>query len=132
MKGRKEIFDEMESTLGSVPSWMVTIPSATLEHDWEIFKAMELSDSSLSVTQKHLIGAAVAAANSCEHMAYWHAQMAMAMGANDTQVDEALAMARYVSGWSIWFEGNSVDMSYFKGEADKMVDRIKQNLPKAA
>lgn len=132
MRERKEIFDEMESMLGRVPSWMLTLPDSTLEHDWEIFKAMEMNESSLSPTQKHLMGVTIASTQSCPHMAYWHGQMAMAMGATDTQVDEAYQIARYVAGWSAAIEGMNPDMQAFMNETKQMADYIRQSMKKAA
>ncbi len=132
MKNRKDIFDEMEGMLGRVPSWMISIPDSILESDWEIFKAMELNPSSLSPVDKHLVGAAVAAASSCPHMAYWHGQMAMVMGATDTQVDEAYLVAKYVAGWSAVLEGTNPEMGAFRNEVARIVEHIEQLQNKAA
>ncbi len=132
MKNRKEIFDEMEDMLGRVPSWMISIPDSTLESDWAIFKAMELNPTSLSPADKHLVGIAVAAASSCPHMAYWHTQMALAMGATDTQTDEAYQLARYVAGWSAALEGINPEMGAFRSEVGRIVERIRQSQNKAA
>ncbi|HZD61149.1 MAG TPA: carboxymuconolactone decarboxylase family protein [Anaerolineae bacterium] len=132
MRSRKEIFDEMESMLGRVPSWMLILPDSTLEHDWEIFKAMELNESNLSPMQKHLMGVTVASAQGSPHMAYWHGQMAMAMGATDTQVDEAYQIARYASGWSATLEGQNPEMDFFKNETKQITEHIRQSMKKAA
>lgn len=132
MRSRKEIFDEMESMLGRVPSWMLTIPDSTLEHDWEIFKVMELQPSNLSPMEKHLMGVSIASASSSPHVAYWHGQMAMASGATDTQVDEAYRIAKYVAGWSAFLEGQNPDMEQFKNEANQIAGHIKQSMQKAA
>jgi len=132
VRDRKEIFDEMESTLGRVPSWMLTIPDSTLEHDWEIFKVMELEESNFSPTQKHLMGVTAASAVSCPHMAYWHGQMALAFGATDTQVDEAYRVAKHTAGWSALLEGINPDMEQFKNEAQQIANHIQQSMRKAA
>lgn len=132
MRNRKEIFDEMESMLGRVPLWMLTLPDATLEHDWELFKTMELNQTSFSPVQKHLMGVTVAATQSCPHMTYWHSQMAMALGATDTEVDEAIQVARHVSGWSTALEGMNPDMVGFVKEVNQITGYLKETMRKAA
>lgn len=132
MKSRKEIFDEIQGMLGRVPSWMMGLPDAVLESDWSIFKVMEIQNTNFPAAQKHLIGAAVAAACSCPEMAYWHGRMAMAMGATDTEVDEAIRVAKYVSGWSTAIEGLNLSKNTFMTETEQVVAHIRQSKEKAA
>ncbi|HEY3374976.1 MAG TPA: carboxymuconolactone decarboxylase family protein [Candidatus Aquicultor sp.] len=127
MATREEIFDQMEQMLGRVPSFMVTLPETVLESDWNTMKSFEFSNTKLSAIQKHLIGVGVAAANSCEHMSLWHGMMAMALGATDEQIDEALLTAKLSSGWSTYLEGSMVDMDQFTDEAVQIGQFIQTN-----
>ncbi|MBE0446667.1 MAG: carboxymuconolactone decarboxylase family protein [Actinobacteria bacterium] len=132
MATRKEIFDEMERMLGRVPSWMMTMPDPVLESDWNTMKAIELRDTNIPKMHKHLIGVGVAAANSCMHTSLWHGMMAMAFGATDTQIDEALLMARITSGWSAYLEGSMVNMEDFTREATEIGQYVRDQQAKKA
>jgi AhpD family alkylhydroperoxidase len=129
---REEIFDEMEQMLGRAPSWMMTIPDPVLESDWNTMKAIDLGETTIPLMHKHLIGVGVAAANSCMHMSLWHGLMAMAFGANDTQIDEALLIARITSGWSAYLEGSMVNMEDFTREATEIGQYVKSKQVKKA
>jgi len=130
--GRKEIFDEMEQKLGRIPSWMMTIPDPVLESEWNTMKAIEIGETTIPLMYKHLIGVGVAAANSCPHMSLWHGMMAIAFGATDTQMDEALLVSKITSGWSAYIEGSLVDMTEFTKEATEIGQFVKSQQAKKA
>lgn len=132
MATRREIFDEMEMMLGRVPSWMMAMPDPVLESEWNTMKAIELGDTTIPQMYKHLIGVGVAAANSCPHMSLWHGMMAMALGASDTQMDEALLIAKITSGWSAYIEGSLIDMQQFTQEATQIGQYVRDRRAKKA
>ena len=42
MKNKRQVYNEIEETFGLVPSFLKTIPDATLEQEWELFKKVQI------------------------------------------------------------------------------------------
>lgn len=111
---------DIKKHLGSVPGFMKQYPEAALSGTWEDMKAVELTESSIPLMYKELMGLAVSAAIPCSLCVHLHTGLARLHGAQQNQIDEALAMAGFIGRWSTVLSGNQVDIQSFKNDVNKM------------
>jgi AhpD family alkylhydroperoxidase len=107
---------DIQSTMGSVPSFLRQLPPAILPGAWAELKALEFSPTALDAKTKALIGIAVAAQIPCEYCVWADTNTAKAAGATDEEIAEAVATAALSRHWSTIFHGLQVDLATFKAE----------------
>ena len=109
--------NDIQSTMGGVPSFVKQFPKAGLPGAWAEVKAIELSDkTALPPKVKSLISLAVAAQIPCTYCIWSDTQDAKRAGATDEEIQEAVAMAALTRHWSTIFNGMQVDFAQFKKE----------------
>ncbi len=123
---RKEIYKEIENKFGLVPSFFKLIPDSSLEHEWELFKAVQLDDTAIPNKYKELIGVALSSAIRCHYCTLFHTEMAKLNGATDQEIEEAVHYAKNSVGWSTYINGMQVDYDEFKKEVRKASDYVKR------
>ncbi len=126
MSHRKEIYKEMEDKFGLVPSFFKSIPDSSLEHEWELFKAVQLDDTAIPNKYKELIGVALSSAIRCSYCSLFHTEMAKLNGATDQEIEEAVHYAKSSAGWSTYINGMQIDYNEFKKEVRKACDYVKK------
>jgi AhpD family alkylhydroperoxidase len=117
---REEIYENMEETLGLVPTFFKTVPDSTLEADWTAFKAIQLDEGAIPGKYRELIGLGLAAATKCRYCVLYHTEAAKMMGATDEEIQEALRFAGNSALWSTWVNGMQVDYEVFKDELQRI------------
>ncbi|MGX5842566.1 carboxymuconolactone decarboxylase family protein [Mesorhizobium sp. ArgA1] len=109
--------NDIQSTMGGVPSFVKQFPKAGLPGAWAEVKAIELSDkTALPPKVKSLISLAVAAQIPCNYCVWADTRDAKRAGATDEEIQEAVAMAALTRHWSTIFNGMQVDFDTFKKE----------------
>jgi AhpD family alkylhydroperoxidase len=126
---REQIYEEMEHTLGLVPSFFKTIPDSSLEMEWELFKRIELGESLIPNKYRELIGVAIAGATRCRYCAFYHTEAARLFGASEEEIEEAMQYAKTVSGWSTYVNGMQIDFEQFKDEVIRICEYVHANQP---
>jgi AhpD family alkylhydroperoxidase len=115
-------YQDMERTLGLVPSFFKAFPEAGIAGAWAEFKAIQLnSNTRLDGKSKELIGLAIASQIPCQYCVYFHTAAAKLNGATDEDIREAVAMAAIVRHWSTVLNGMQVDLAGFKQETDTVL-----------
>lgn len=130
-KSRAEIYAEMESTFGIVPTFFKSIPDATLELEWELMKGVQMAPGPIPGKYKELIGIAVAAATKCEYCVYFHTEFARLNGATEEEIQSALHYTKATTGWSTYINGSQVDLDLFRSEVDTIVKHVTEQAAKA-
>jgi AhpD family alkylhydroperoxidase len=109
--------DEVQSTLGGVPSFVRLFPKGAVAGAWAEERDLELSNkTALSPKEKALIGLAVAAQIPCEYCIWLDTRSAKSAGATQEEIAEAVAMAGLTRHWSTFFNGMQIDFGQFKQE----------------
>ena len=115
-------YNDIQQTLGSVPSFFKAFPESGIAGAWAEFKSVQLNPkTSLDNKTKELIGLAVAAQIPCQYCIYFHTAVAKANGATDAEIREAVAMAAIARHWSTVLNGMQVDLAGFKRETDTVL-----------
>jgi AhpD family alkylhydroperoxidase len=115
-------YNDIERTLGSVPSFFRAFPESGIAGAWSEFKSVQLNpDTKLDGKTKELIGLAVAAQIPCQYCIYFHTAAAKANGATADEIREAVAMAAIVRHWSTVLNGMQVDAAGFRRETDAVL-----------
>ncbi len=115
-------YQDIERTLGLVPSFFKAFPEAGIAGAWAEFKAIQLSPKTrLDGKTKELIGLALASQIPCQYCVYFHTAAAKLNGATDEDIREAVAMAAIVRHWSTVLNGMQVDLAGFKQETDTVL-----------
>ncbi|GLQ54771.1 hypothetical protein GCM10010862_20300 [Devosia nitrariae] len=107
---------DIETTFGSVPSFIHQIPKAALPGAWAELKALEFGETVLDAKTKALIGIAVAAQIPCDYCVWADTNTAKQAGATDEEIAEAVGVAALTRSWSTYFNGLQVDFETFKTE----------------
>jgi AhpD family alkylhydroperoxidase len=123
----KATYQDIQSTLGLVPSFFKAFPEEGVAAAWDELKSIQLNPkTALSMKQKELIGLAVAAQVPCRYCVYFHTQVGKQLGgASDAEVKEAVAMAAITRHWSTVLNGLQIDMGEFKQELAGVVGFFK-------
>jgi AhpD family alkylhydroperoxidase len=122
---REEIFAEMKETFGLVPD-------ATLEHEWELFKAIQLKETAIPNKYKELIGVGISAAVRCRYCSTFHTEMAKLNGATDAEIEEAVHYAKSSAGWSTYLNGLQVDYDQFQKEVHQAAEYVLEKTKRRA
>ena len=127
---RKEVYKEMEQTLGLVPGFYKVLPDSTLELEWNLMKRSEMEPGPIPNKYRELIGVAVAGAIHCRYCSFFHTEMAKLNGATEAEIEDAVHFAKSVMGWSTYTNGMQIDFEQFKAEVLKASDYVKKQAAK--
>ena len=127
MGSKKEVYKEMEETLGLVPVFFKSIPDNVLDLEWQIFQKVQMDDSAVSQKNRQLIGLGIAGATKCKYCAYMHTEFAKFYGATDEEIENAVHFAKETSGWSTYVNGLQVDFDAFKKDVQNILKYVKEN-----
>lgn len=123
---RSKIYEEMEQMLGLVPSMFKSIPDASLELEWGLFKKVQLEGASLDGKQRELIGLGISAVTKCRYCVYFHSVMAKLNGASDEEIQETIHYAKATAGWSAYINGMALDYNEFTKEMDAICTHVRE------
>lgn len=113
----EQTYQDIEATLGVVPSHFKGYPTSAVAGAWEMTKGLLIGESNvLEPKVKSLINLAVAAQIPCQYCIWLETKMAVSQGATQEEVSEAVAQAAYVRHWSTVINGLQVDFDTFKAE----------------
>lgn len=121
---REEIYEDIEQTIGFVPQWLTLLSDKTLAQEWELIKNWEMAETAVPSKYKELIGLAVAAQMQCAYCVAFHTEMARLHGASESEIEDAVHMAKHTAGWSSYLQGMQVDLSSFKREVKEICDAL--------
>ena len=122
----KAAYDDMQKTLGLVPTFMKAFPEEGVAAAWDELKTFQLNpNTALPSKTKELIGLAVAAQIPCRYCIYFHTQVAKLGGATDGELKDAIAMAAISRHWSTVLNGMQIDLTEFKQELARALDYVK-------
>ncbi|WP_049896988.1 carboxymuconolactone decarboxylase family protein [Natrialba chahannaoensis] len=124
--------EEIEQTLGQVPSWMEHIAAPADDHSWGLFRDLSLGETELSPREKALIGVGVAAAISCPYCTHFHREEARLADVSEAELEEAVSLASTTRYFSATLHGNEMDMDEFTAETAEIVDHLKEQEAAAA
>lgn len=125
-KSRAEIYAEMKSTLGLVPTFIKNIPDATLELEWELMKRVQMAPGPIPNKYRELIGVGVAAATKCEYCIFFHTEFARLNGASEAEIEDALHYTKSTTGWSTYINGSQADIDLFRSEVRAIVEFLRK------
>jgi AhpD family alkylhydroperoxidase len=124
---RKETYKEIEQMMGLVPTMFKLMSDTSLESEWQLFKKVQVEDTSIPGKYRELIGAAVAATLRCPYCSYFHTEMAKLLGATDAEVEDAVHYAKSSVGFSTYINGMQIDYKKFKSEIDHACAHMRQS-----
>ncbi|WP_265109026.1 carboxymuconolactone decarboxylase family protein [Halosolutus halophilus] len=117
---------EIEQSLGQVPSWIEILAEPASDHSWGLFRDLQLGETELSEREKGLIGVAVASAISCPYCTYFHKEEARMADVTEDELEEAVNLACATRYFSTLLHGNEVDVDDFVDETSEIVDYIEE------
>jgi AhpD family alkylhydroperoxidase len=109
-------YAEMMSMLGVVPGFVDMYPKAGVAGIWHVTRDLLFAESALDMKTKALISLAVAAQIPCQYCIWSDTRDALAAGATEEQVHEAVAIAALTRHWSTIFNGYQIDFDTYKRE----------------
>jgi AhpD family alkylhydroperoxidase len=117
---RKEMYKDIEQTLGIVPTMFKSLPDSSLKEEWELFKRVQIEEGPIPQKYRELIGLGIAAVTKCRYCALYHTEAARMNGATDEEIADALEFAKASAGWSTWINGMQVDYDEFRTELQQI------------
>ncbi len=97
-----------------------TYPKHALKSALEASNALKGKGAELDAKTRELVAIGVAAQIPCSYCVYVHTKNAIAAGASDAEIREAVAAAAHVRHWSTVLNGMGYDLEAFKSEVDKI------------
>ncbi len=124
---RSEVYQEIESLFGLVPTFIKSIPDDTLESEWYLMRKIVVEEKNIPHKYKELIGIGISAATKCQYCLFFHTQLAILFGATADEIQEAVQYAKNSSGWSTYLNGIGTSLEEFKAEVVKMCDHVRES-----
>lgn len=122
-------YKDIEATFGIVPGFMKVVPKQGIAGAWKEMKSVQLNpNTAIPGKYKEAIGLAVAAQIPCHYCAYFHTEAMKLNGATEDDVKDAIAMSALTRHWSTVLNGNQIDFTEFKKEADRMIDLMQKQM----
>ena len=125
-RARSAVENEIRETMGLVPSFFDEIPDRHLEPEWQIFKELELGETTIPNKYKELIGIALHAETKCRYCTLFHTEAAKLFGATDEEIQEAVHYAKMSVGWSVYLNGMRQDMDEFERELEQIGEHLSE------
>jgi AhpD family alkylhydroperoxidase len=120
-------YKDIKNTLGLVPTFMKEFPPASLPGAWSEFKSIQLSpNTAIPNKYKELIGLAVASQVPCHYCTFFHTTAAKMFGAQDKEVQEAVAISAMERQWSTIINGMQTDQQAFREDTDTFLKRVQE------
>lgn len=127
---RQQVYEEIERTLGLVPTFFKLVPEATLELEWQLFKRLQLDEGAVPNKYRELIGLGLAAATRCRYCSLYHTEVGKLFGASEAEIEEAVHFAKASAGWSTYLNGMQLDYEQFRRELAEVIRYVRR--PQAA
>lgn len=124
-RGRAEIEKEITVVFGMVPEFFKSLPDASVQLEWDVFRKTELEPTPIPDKYKSLIGLALASATKCLYCTYADAEFARLAGATDAEIEDAVHYAKSTAGWSTYLNGMQVDYDQFTKEITAACDYVR-------
>jgi AhpD family alkylhydroperoxidase len=109
-------YAEIEAGLGVVPTFVQQYPKAGVAGAWHLSRDLLFAESALDMKTKALISLAVASQIPCQYCIWSDTRDAMAAGATEEEVREAVAVSALTRHWSTVFNGLQIDFETYKKE----------------
>jgi AhpD family alkylhydroperoxidase len=122
---RQEVYNEMEQVFGLVPTMFKSIPDASLETEWRLFKQVQLDEGPIPSKYRELMGLAMAAVMKCRYCAFYHTELAKLHGATEEEIQDALQFAKASAGWSTYINGLQLDFDQFRSEILEACEHVR-------
>lgn len=126
---RTEVEQEMKEMLGLVPNFFKKIPDESFDHEWALFKRLELGETLIPNKYKELMGIALHAETKCRYCTLFHTEAARLFGATEEEIQEAVHYAKMSVGWSVYLNGMQQDFDLFSEELERMTNYIEEQAP---
>jgi AhpD family alkylhydroperoxidase len=122
----KHIFQEVEKTLGLVPTFLkeLEFDPVALEHSWELIKKYTLGESLIPSKYRELLAVAVASAVHCRYCVTFHSAVAKLFGATEEEIKEAAFLAKQTVGWSTFVDGRLADIQQLEKELGQIAAHL--------
>lgn len=118
---------EIEETLGHVPSFIAEMPDQVADHFWGGMRDFELAeDTEIPPKYKQLISLGVASAIHCPYCTHFHTEGAKLNGATEAEIREASGLAMMTAAGSTIIHGQQTDLDRFKKETAQIVDHLQE------
>ena len=129
---RQQVYEQMEQTLGLVPTFFKSLPDSSLELEWNLFNRVQNEPGPIPNKYRELLGLAVAAVMKCHYCAIYHTEMARLNGATDEEIEDAVHFAKSSAGWSTYLNGLQVDIDQFRDELRRVREHVRNQAARAA
>lgn len=124
---RKEVYNEMTEMFGLVPSFMKSIPDASLEMEWNLMKQVQMEEGPIPNKYRELIGIGIAAVSKCRYCILFHTEVARLNGATEAEIEDAVHFAKSTAGWSAYLNGMQIEYDQFRREIAKMTEYVRNH-----
>ena len=122
---RNEVYNEIKSMFGMVPTFIKSIPDSSLELEWNLMKRVQFDEGPIPNKYRELMGVGIAAAMKCRYCAFFHTEVARLNGATDAEIEDAVHVAKSILGWSTYVNGMQVDYDQFRREITKIAEYVR-------
>lgn len=129
---RQQIYAQIESMFGLVPSMFKSVPDSSLELEWQLFKRVQFDDGPIPNKYRELIGVAISAISKCQYCALYHTELARLNGATEAEIEDAVHYAKSSAGWSTYINGLQMDYDQFRGEVLQACEHVRSMQKQAA
>lgn len=122
---RQQIYDQIETMFGLVPSMFKRLPDSSLELEWHLFKRVQFDEGAIPNKYRELIGVAISAISKCQYCALYHTELARLNGATEAEIEDAVHYAKSSAGWSTYINGLQLDYDQFRNEVLQACEHVR-------
>lgn len=123
----EDVYRDAKKMWGFVPMFISKFPRQAIAGAWNEYNGVMLNpDTKISEKERSLIALAVAAQIPCGYCISMDKRSAKSMGASETEINEAIAMASATRHWSTILNGSMTDEKQFRSETDSIIAFVKK------
>jgi AhpD family alkylhydroperoxidase len=112
-------YEDIGETYGAIPGFFRLFPRDDVADAWDAFVTLQLNPSiAMDPKMRELIGVAVATQGPCRSCVYFHAAAALANGASQEEIREAVGVGAATRRLNAAFSYAGADFDTFKHETD--------------
>lgn len=118
--------NEIEASLGQVPSWIAELSEPAADHSWALVRDIQFGETNLSSREKALVGLSAASAIQCPYCSHFQGNKAELEGVRDDELAETINLAASIRYFSTIFHGAGVDHDEFVNETAEIVEYVRE------
>lgn len=122
--------DNLKAILGQIPFMFQEVMKldGLVEHDFNLFKMLQMQEGSIPMKYRELTGLAAAVALHCPFCIHFHTEKAKLMGATEIEINETSYLVKENALWGTYLGGIEFPKEKIGPDVSRLTERLKSKV----